>query len=64
MDGLRFVEITTDTKTPYGQFFDGEIRKVEPEVAGFLIGNGWAKRHSITLEVQNGVLGHKAEAAG
>ena len=58
---MKFVEILTDTKTPYGNFFDGEIRKVDDDVAGYLIGNGWARPQSVKLEVQNASLGVNSE---
>jgi hypothetical protein len=58
---LKFVEITTDTRTQYGEFFDGEIRKVTPEVAGFLEGNSWAKPHTVELKVDNATLGVNSE---
>ena len=61
---LQFIEITTDTRTEHGSFYDGEIRKVSAEVAGFLMGNGWAKKHSITLQVDNVKQPAKAQQAG
>lgn len=60
-ENMRFVEITTDTRTPHGPFFDGEIRKVSPEVAGYLIGNAWAKPHNVVLDVQSVKMGLKVE---
>lgn len=61
---LQFIEITTDTRTEHGSFYAGEIRKVSPEVAGYLIGNGWAKKHGVTLVVQNVKQPAKAKKAG
>lgn len=72
---MKFVEILTDTRTPYGPFYLGETRKVEPEVAGFLVGNGWGRDvevsadagtpdediSPVTLDVQNANLGVNAE---
>lgn len=74
---LTFVEVTEDARTYAGNFFRGERRKVSGEVAGLLIGNGWAVKSSpidvpeseakpegVTLEVQNAGLGVSAEDAG
>lgn len=58
---LVFVEITTDTRTEHGPFYDGEIRKVSPAVADELIGNAWAKPHTVALEVQSVKMGLKVE---
>ena len=58
---LEFVEITTDAKTPFGNFYDGEIRKVSPEVSGFLMGNAWARPHRIELSVDSVTVGIKSE---
>ena len=60
----KMVEITTDTRTEYGNFYAGERRSVSAEVAGFLIGNGWAKPAPVTLEVDNAGLGVKSEDIG
>lgn len=71
---MQFIKILSDTRTQFGNFFAGEIRKVEPEVAGYLIGVGWAAEAAVdtveapatnpapaTLEVQGVNMGVKSE---
>lgn len=49
---MKFVDVVTDCRIECGSFFRGERRKLDSSVAGFLIGNGWAKQSSYELEVE------------
>ena len=40
---MVFVYLISDAKTPYGNFYNGEIRKVESDVAYYLQVNNWAE---------------------
>lgn len=75
---MKFVQITTDARTAFGEIFRGEIRKVDADTAGNWIGKGWAenievdlpeleagaKPDPVTLEVQNAKIGTNLETAG
>lgn len=72
---MQFVKLLTNTKTPHGNFYKGETRCVDDDVAGFLIFNGWAEKTdvhddvadapddipAVTLDVQNANLGMNSE---
>jgi len=69
---MKRIEMLTTVKEPDGTFLKGEIRLVTPERAGYFCGLGWAKdlggelatatpdTSPVTLDVQNGTLGHSA----
>ena len=58
---LVLVNITADTRTPEGNFYAGELRKVPGETAEMLINHGWATLHKVELDVHSARLGVKAE---
>lgn len=74
-EATQFVKVTESAQLEVGAFYEGEVRRVTDEVAGLLIGNGWAETteveliprdvevtpEPVTLEVDNSTMGTTAE---
>jgi len=50
---MQFVKVLTDARTEGGAFYEGETRKVTDEVAGNLLGNGWAEKTEVSLPLSD-----------
>lgn len=59
---MKKVRVTETCKIEAGTFYAGDERTVEDDVAGLLIGNGWALAiESVVLDVQGSTSKQKVD---